>query len=95
MTDNRPIPIKKACDVVFAGEVGPDAFRSWAKGALPSFQKMAEAVAKAHRIAVKAGQQYTNATPGTRTKCAKARSFNAAEDKFAKALEQFLKCAEG
>jgi hypothetical protein len=33
MTDNRPIPIKKACDVVFAGEIGPDAFRSWAKGA--------------------------------------------------------------
>lgn len=33
MIDNRPIPIKKACDVVFAGEIGPDAFRSWAKGA--------------------------------------------------------------
>lgn len=33
MDNTRPIPIKKACDVVFAGEIGPDAFRSWAKGA--------------------------------------------------------------
>ena len=29
----RPTTIKKACDAVFAGEVGPDSFRSWAKAA--------------------------------------------------------------
>src|SRR5574343_46396 len=31
MTDNRPIPIRKACAEVFAGAIGPDAFRTWAK----------------------------------------------------------------